>query len=160
MRQFIRLITTIVLAACVTLSISTEFAQAEIYKWTDSNGKTHYSDAQPAEQKAETVSVDDINTFTDVSISDAPEWKGFYQPEIKPRVKNVVMYSTQRCGYCKKARRYFSEHGIAFTEKLIDSDKAAYDEYKQLNATGVPVILIGRKRLNGFSESAFEQLYY
>lgn len=165
MRQFIRLqfikpIAVLALAACVTLFIHADFAQADIYKWTDSNGKVHYSDAEPAEQKAETVNVDNINTFTDVSISDAPGWKGFYQPEIKPRVKNVVMYSTARCGYCKKARRYFTERGIDFTEKMIDSDKAAYEEYQQLDATGVPVILVGNKRMNGFSEKMFEKLFY
>jgi len=134
--------------------------QAEIYKWTDGNGKTHFSDAAPAEQKAQTITLDNINTFADVSISDAPEWKGFYQPEIKPHVKNVVMFSTARCGYCKQARQYFTDRGIAFTEKKIDSDPAAMQEYQQLNATGVPVILIGRKRMDGFRQSTFDQLFY
>jgi hypothetical protein len=34
------------------------------------------------------------------------------------------------------------------------------EEYQQLNATGVPVILVGRKRMDGFSQSAFDQLFY
>jgi glutaredoxin len=160
MRQFVQTFSTFTLVLCAAFTLQTGSAWAEIYKWTDSNGKTHYSDAAPAEQAAESITLDNINTFEDVSISDAPEWQGFYKPEIKPRVKNVVMFSTERCGYCKKARRYFNERGIVFTEKKIDSDKEAWNEYQQLNATGVPVILVGRKRMDGFSQGTFDQLFY
>lgn len=135
-------------------------AHAEIYQWTDSDGKVHFSDSAPATETASTITLDNINTFTDVTISDAPGWQGFYQPERKPGVKNVVMYSTEACGYCKQARRYFAEHGIAFTEKNIEQDPAAWQEYQQLDASGVPVILIGDKRMNGFNPASFERLFY
>lgn len=148
------------LSLCAAFAMQTGMAWADIYKWTDSNGKTHFSDAAPAEQAAQTVTLDNINTFTKVSISDAPDWKGFYQPETKARVKNVVMFSTERCGYCKQARQYFTERGIAFVEKKIDQDRDAWDEYQTLGASGVPVILIGRKRMDGFSQDTFDQLFY
>lgn len=160
MRQLTRLLSLFTLALCAALLVPAATAQADIYKWTDSNGKTHFSDAAPAEQKAQTITLDNINTFADVSISDAPAFQGFYQAESKPRVKNVVMFSTARCGYCKQARQYFNERGIAFTEKKIDSDPAAWEEYQQLNATGVPVILVGRKRMDGFSQGTFDQLFF
>ena len=155
MHGLFRTLLPLVLAVCAAFAV-----QAEVYKWTDENGKVHYSDAVPEIANAQQITLDEINTFTDISISDAPGWQGFYQPERKPGVKNVVMYSTARCGYCKKARRYFTEHDIAFTEKDIEEDKAAWAEYQQLEATGVPVILIGHKRLNGFNEASFEQLFY
>lgn len=160
MQRVTRILSIFTLALCAALIVQTPPALAEIYKWTDSNGKTHFSDAAPAEHKAQTITLDNINTFADVSISDAPEFHGFYKPESKPRVKNVVMYSTARCGYCKQARQYFTERGIVFTEKKIDSDPAAWEEYQQLNATGVPVILVGRKRMDGFNQSSFDQLFY
>lgn len=160
MQLLVRILPIVTLVLCASFIVQSRAVQAEIYKWTDSNGKTHFSDAAPAEQKAQTIMLDNINTFEDVSISDAPEWKGFYQPEIKPHVKNVVMFSTARCGYCKQARQYFTERGIAFTEKKIDADPEAMQEYQQLNGTGVPVILIGRKRMDGFRQSAFDQLFY
>ena len=31
--------------------------------------------------------------------------------------------------------------------------------YKEMGATGVPVILVGNKRMNGFSEDGFESIY-
>ena len=115
MRQFVQTFSTFTLVLCAAFALQTDSAWAEIYKWTDSNGKTHYSDAAPAEQAAESITLDNINTFEDVSISDAPEWQGFYKPEIKPRVKNVVMFSTERCGYCKKARRYFNDRCTCYS---------------------------------------------
>ncbi len=149
-----------VLVLCAALPVT-----AEIYKWTDSNGKTHYADAVPQAKSSQaadvqTVTLDNINTFTDVSISEAPGWTGFYKPEVKPGVKNVVMYSTARCGYCKQARAYFQSRNISFVEKKIDEDPAAMDEYRQLGATGVPVILIGRQRMDGFRQSSFDKVFY
>ena len=79
MRAFLRFTSAFVLALCAALAV-----HAEIYQWTDSNGKVHFSDSAPATQAAKAVTLDNINTFSDVSISDAPGWKGFYQPERKP----------------------------------------------------------------------------
>ena len=31
--------------------------------------------------------------------------------------------------------------------------------YQDLGATGVPVILVGKQRMNGFSEAGFELIY-
>jgi len=160
MRQFPRILSTFALAVCLAFASHPELGLAEIYQWTDSSGKIHYSDKPHPSQQATTVQLDSINTFTEVSVTDAPDWQGFYQPETKNRVKNVVLYSTENCGYCKKARRYFESKQIAFKEKKIDSDPAAFEEYKQLQATGVPVIFVGRKRMNGFNQSAFDQLFY
>lgn len=149
----------VVLLLCAGFAVNAE----GVFKWKDADGKIHFSDAAPEEQAAqavETINVDAINTFKDVSVSDAPNWPGFYKPDVAPTVKRVLMYSTQRCGYCKKARNYFAANHIAFTEKKIDQDKEANKEYQELHATGVPIIFVGRKRMDGFSEGSFENLYF
>ena len=43
-------------------------AQAQIYKWVDESGKTHYSDAAPAEAKKTVTVADRVSVYT----SDAP----------------------------------------------------------------------------------------
>src|SRR5882672_275446 len=43
-------------------------AQAQIYKWVDDSGKTHYSDAAPAEAKKAVTVADRVSVYT----SDAP----------------------------------------------------------------------------------------
>ena len=69
------------------------------------------------------------------------------------------MYSTDWCGYCKKARKYFGRNGISFTDYDIEKDAEARKRYQEIGAAGVPVILVGNKRMNGFSEGAFERIY-
>jgi glutaredoxin len=70
------------------------------------------------------------------------------------------MYSTSWCGYCKKARKHFELKKIPYREYDIERSKKAALEYKKLNGRGVPVILIGKRRMNGFSANTFDKIYY
>jgi glutaredoxin len=69
------------------------------------------------------------------------------------------MYSTVRCGYCRKARAYFKANGIAFTDYDVETSDKGRQDYRRMGARGVPVILVGDQRMMGFSESAFASLY-
>ncbi|MGI9290354.1 MAG: glutaredoxin domain-containing protein [Gammaproteobacteria bacterium] len=69
------------------------------------------------------------------------------------------MYSTEWCGVCKKARNYFTANDIPFKEYDVEKSTKGARDYKKLNARGVPVILVGKSRLNGFSSGKFENLY-
>ncbi len=130
------------------LLVIAESSTAEIYKWVDDQGKVHFSDKKPGNQDAERLEVR-VNTYKSVS----------YNTSIFDTGKNVVMYSASWCGSCKKARKYFQKERIPFTEYDIEKDSKGKRQYKKLGARGVPVILVGKKRMNGFSERGFERLY-
>lgn len=69
----------------------------------------------------------------------------------------VVMYSTDWCGVCKRARKYFEEQGIRFTEYDVDRNMQARNEYMLLNPRrSVPTIKIGNEVIVGFSPAAVE----
>lgn len=121
---------------------------AEIYQWVDDKGKVHFSDKKPAATQAEKLDLE-INTYTNVTIENSPDDVG----------QKVVMYSTDWCGYCKKARKYFERNNISFVDYDIEKNAKAKKRYDKMGATGVPVILVGKKRMSGFSEQRFEQLY-
>jgi glutaredoxin-like YruB-family protein len=70
----------------------------------------------------------------------------------------VVMYSTSWCPYCAKARAYFAKKGIAYTEYDVEKSGTAHAEFKRLGGRGVPLILVGRETMNGFSEQSFDAL--
>lgn len=134
---------------------------AQIFKWVDENGVTHYSDSQPEKIKVEEFTID---SYDAVSIESLPESYQFEPIERDPKLtrkssKRVVMYSTQRCGYCKKARKYFKKQNIRFVEYDIDRSKSARARYNKLGAKGVPVILVGKKRMNGFNVAGFNRIY-
>ncbi|MBL4864890.1 MAG: DUF4124 domain-containing protein [Pseudomonadales bacterium] len=121
----------------------------EIYKWVDDSGKVNFGDHKAEEGKAEEVTVE-INTYTnvtyDISIFDYGHQK-------------VVMYSTEWCSYCKKAKKYFKDNEISFVEYDIEKSSRARNRYDKMGATGIPVIIVGKKRMNGFNVKGFEKIY-
>lgn len=125
-------------------------ASGQIYKWTDENGNVHFGDKRnkPASVESQEVGLGKINTLDEVT----------YGEVAKPEDR-LVMYSTQWCGYCKKARSYFRANGLDFTEYDIEKNERAARRYRKLGGTGVPVITFGKERMNGFSVAGFERLY-
>lgn len=70
----------------------------------------------------------------------------------------VVMYATSWCPYCAQARAYFARAGIAYVEHDVEKSASANAEFRRLGGRGVPLIVVGREKLNGFSEQGFEHL--
>lgn len=75
------------------------------------------------------------------------------------KVQKVVMYATSWCPYCQQARNYFRQQGIPFTEYDIERDMEAKRRYQAFGGRGIPVIFVGKRRMNGFSVSAFNRIY-
>ncbi len=73
--------------------------------------------------------------------------------------KAVVMYATSWCPYCQRAREHFRARGIPYVEYDIEKDEAARRAYKAFGGRGIPVIFVGKRRMNGFSREAFDRLY-
>ena len=136
-------------------------ATADIYKWTDASGKVHYGDRPEAADDAEKLDIK-IKSFEGVTI------RNYSYPSRSSKSRTtstgsqsqkVVMYSTSWCKYCKKAKEHFKKNRIDFVEYDIEKDKKAKREYDRLGGKGVPVILVGNKRMNGFSAEGFDAIY-
>lgn len=121
---------------------------AEIYSWTDEQGRKYFSSTPPKHIKSNPITLK-INSFKGVSV----------KPSAIDTGNKVIMYSTSWCGYCKKAKRYFNKKNIQFTEYDIEKNARAKRQYKRLNGKGVPLILVGKKRMNGFSERGFKRIF-
>ena len=131
-----------VLASALTV------AHAEIYKWTDANGNVHFSDRKSVAHRTKKVEVK-VNSIAGVS----------HGPSNINTGKKVVMYSAVWCGQCKRARRFFKDNKISFTEYDIEKSTVGAAHYKRLRGRGVPIILVGKKRMDGFSPNGFAQMY-
>ncbi len=143
-----REVTTIVTA--LILLLASVHADAEIHKWVDAQGKTHFSDTPPAGQQTEQLELK-INTYTAVEITPLEQRLG--------KSDKVVMYSATWCGICTKAKQYFKTNNIPYVVYDIEKSRAGKQGFKQLKGRGVPIILVGGKRMNGFSVAKFEKLY-
>jgi glutaredoxin len=77
------------------------------------------------------------------------------KPESLPAVK---MYATSWCPYCAKARAYFSRRGVVYTEIDVEKSAEGLAEFRKLGGRGVPLIVVGVERMNGYSEARLAQL--
>lgn len=74
-------------------------------------------------------------------------------------MKNVIIYSTPSCGWCKTAKQYFTEHNVSYTEKDVASDQAARSEMlAKSKQMGVPVIDIDGEIVIGFNQPRLAEL--
>lgn len=73
--------------------------------------------------------------------------------------KQVTIYSTPTCIYCRMAKDWFKENGIEYTEYDLSVDTVKRDEViKKTGQMGVPVIEIGGEIVIGFDRKRTEQL--
>jgi len=142
---------------------------SEIYKWIDEQGRVQFSDKAPEKSlavEAETITIKPIaNSIEspDVSVSDFLQNAQLSRDQARKdkasRDRPVVMYSTVWCGVCKRARQYFLANNIPFSEYDIEKTERGRKDYARLNGNGIPIILVGNKRMNGFSLARFKKMY-
>lgn len=71
----------------------------------------------------------------------------------------VEIYTTSWCGYCKQAVGYLKSRGIPFTEHDIEKDESAARRWKEIAPEGgVPVAVIGKRVVRGYSRELYEKL--
>ena len=72
--------------------------------------------------------------------------------------KRIVLYTTSTCGACKVAKSYFAQKGINYQEIDVTKSSEGAAEFKRLGGRGVPLILVGDKRMEGFNSQALEAM--
>lgn len=125
-------------------------AQAEIYKWVDDQGNSHFTDVPPEGIKTEAVDLK-INTYTAVEVTPLVERLG--------KEGKVVIYTAAWCGICKKAEKYFRDNHIAYIGYDVEKSPRGRIDFKALRGKSVPVIIIGKTRMNGFAVNTFDKVY-
>jgi glutaredoxin len=64
---------------------------------------------------------------------------------------DIQMISSVSCVYCAKARAWFTEQKVPFTECFVERDAACAAQYRGLLAPGTPIILVRGQPQIGFS---------
>lgn len=73
-------------------------------------------------------------------------------------MSNVLIYSSDSCGYCHKAKAFFKENGVKYTEKNVNTDQEAQREMANMGAKGVPLIIVDKEVIMGFDQKRLEEL--
>jgi len=91
-----------------------------------------------------------------------PQWfkgdytEGNYAAYFPNPATKVVMYGTSTCPFCAKAREYLDARGIAYADYDVQKSPAAKEAFSQLDGKGVPLILIGNRRIDGFNAPVYD----
>ncbi|HHI94875.1 MAG TPA: glutaredoxin family protein [Gammaproteobacteria bacterium] len=72
-------------------------------------------------------------------------------------VEPVVMYGTDWCGNCKMTRTYLRENNIPFYEYDVDKSPEGQRQFKALQGTGVPLLLVKNNVVRGFDPTAIQE---
>ena len=69
-------------------------------------------------------------------------------------MKDVVIYTTDYCPYCRRAERFLAERGVRFSSVDVTRDPATREKLVELTGglTTVPQIFIGGIPVGGFSD--------
>jgi glutaredoxin 3 len=71
--------------------------------------------------------------------------------------KNIIIYSTPACVYCKMAKDFLGKRGVKYTERDVAVDLKAREEMKEKSQqSGVPVIDIDGEIFVGFNRADLE----
>jgi mycoredoxin len=82
--------------------------------------------------------------------------QGDYSAYLAQHRSQVVLYGTDTCPFCAKARAYFKDKGIAYADLDVGKPGPARDEFKKLGGNGVPLLLIRDRRIEGFNAATID----
>lgn len=78
-------------------------------------------------------------------------------PEIIAKKPDVVMLGAWWCTYCYQAKKYFQKNEIHYCEYDMENTVEGKRLYEKHGGGVVPILLIGKYRLSGYSEQQIEQ---
>lgn len=75
------------------------------------------------------------------------------------QTKQITIYSTPTCHFCKLAKSFFNENSIEYTDYNVAEDQTkAQEMVEKSGQMGVPVIFIGEEMIIGFDEARVREL--
>ncbi len=136
----------------LAMLIASAPAGAGVYKWTDAQGRVHYSDDPPPEAKAQQIKVK-INSIQGPAVVSTLRSTSAAKAKDKVRIYTAVW-----CGYCKRAKAHLAAKGVAYDEMDVETSERGRSEFAQLGGRGVPVILVGNQRMDGFDANGLDAM--
>jgi len=152
----------------VVLFLLAATSSAEMYKWVDEHGTVTFKDTPPPKKKKRVK----VKVYTDDGVASAPLSQSINEKSSSPKTakKNsakstekprfsgtIEMYVTDWCPVCKTAENYIAGKNYSYVKYDIEKDDSAKRRYTELGGRGVPLIMVGSKKMSGFSAEALEE---
>jgi glutaredoxin len=83
---------------------------------------------------------------------------GLSQVDTGKGAGEVIVYTRAGCPYCAMAKKYLADHNIAYQEYDIFKSEKGSRDFKSLGGIGVPIFIVGNKRMDGYDEGRLSAL--
>lgn len=150
----------LVLLSCCLVAAAPALGQM-VYKSVGADGKVSYGDRPPTEGQVVMSRSFTAAPSTVLPVSMVERLRKFRQSAgtPAPAVGGVVLYSAAWCGYCTKAKAYLDAKRIRYSEVDIDTEAGLASFSQAGGGKGVPLLVAGDKRIQGFSVASYDALF-
>lgn len=136
---------------------------AEVYKYTDQDGKVHYVTDQkkiPAQYQGQAKQPDlpalskggDVNWEEKGGVS-----SGTATATAPRRNHKVEVYVTPNCPYCDELEKLLKRHKVSYKRYDITTDFEAQQKFTEYGGMGTPLIKIDDNILKGYQPEAVKR---
>lgn len=121
----------------------------QMYRWTDKEGRIHYSDKAPMETPK---SIEQRRIGGSVVEQPRLSFATARAAQSAP----VTLYTAQNCKeICQRARELLAQRGVPFSEVAV-ADEKSLAKLKEISGDGqVPVLTVGSEVTKGFEPGSF-----
>jgi len=95
-----------------------------------------------------------VATHQDASVLSDAERRAAAQHFDANGTPRLVMYGTDWCPHCKRARTWMSDSGIDWLDRDPEKDEAAGADFSALGSGGYPTFFVGYQRVQGFDKKS------
>jgi glutaredoxin len=140
-------------AIAVVLGLFAFAASAQLYRWTDEQGRVHITDTPPppsaknvhitAAPRSAAPSLSPVAFELDQAMKDFP----------------VVLYTSPGCKEpCAAARAALNKRGVPFRELQVWDEESNAELRRVSGGSDVPTLVVGRSVHRGFEQGAYDAL--
>lgn len=140
-------------AIVIACAASAVLAQ-QIYRWTDSEGRTHITDTPPP------PGAKDVQQKKSGATSSVPQPSENepYVLQVARKTHPVTLYTTPGCEACGEARRLLNARGIPFSEISVSDERSFAELRSAVGSNSVPALVVGAAVQKGFEEGAYNRI--
>ena len=134
------------------LCLATFAASAQIYRWTDSEGRVHVTDRPPP------ASAKGVRTMGRSAAADAaPSAQEPFELQQAKAKYPITLYTTPGCDACTEARKLLNARGLPFSEVSVTEDAQLQELKRVTGGTSVPAMMVGASVQRGFEPGLYER---